>query len=191
MRLLQSVGKLMVLSAGMTLAIAAQSYDGAQSMENTYTSEDNASARVMVDDGQPMLTPSQLGLVKRWARIKKANAYAKKLNMRVGMRVTLYLPKNRTPKLSEFGPNLKMDVMNKILNLFYTVEPDDPEAMYTYLPEDYEDISRQMNARRVRTTVVTTTSGARSADMKSSGVMDGSAVSGRSALMEESEPSTK
>lgn len=161
---LGSLGVILVLAHAL-IAYPSQSFEDIGSENN---SQQNHSISIDNDDDEQvgLLNRSQMNLIRNWRSLKNADTIAKKLNLHMAYRVTLYLPIKDQVRMEDYGPNAKLELFNQLVNLIANVSPDSANAVYTTLPPEYVRLYKkgQMKNRKKTTVITTTSSSALSGD---------------------------
>lgn len=161
---LGSLGVILVLAHAL-IAYPSQSFEEIDSENNTQQKHSISIDNEDDDEQVGLLNRSQMNLIRNWRSLKNADTIAKKLNLHMAYRVTLYLPIKDQVRMEDYGPNAKLELFNQLVNLIANVSPDSANAVYTTLPPEYIRLYKkgQMKNRK-KTTTVTTSSSALSGD---------------------------
>lgn len=162
---LGSLGVILVLANALSAfpSQVSQELDSEHSMQQSQHS-------ISVDDDEDeqvgLLNRAQLSLIRNWRSLKNADTIAKKLNLHMAYRVTLYLPIKDQVRMEDYGPNAKLELFNQLVNLIASVSPDSNSAVYTSLPPEYIRLYKksQIKNRRRKSVITSTSSSALSGD---------------------------
>ncbi|KAH9386368.1 uncharacterized protein NEMAJ01_1264 [Nematocida major] len=125
------------------------------------------------------LSKNQMNLVNNWANVQKADDVADKFGLQVGIRVTVWVPRNGGFNFSSIGPNTKIEMINEFVNMLQTLQADSADAMYTTMPAEYRAWSNSKNQAPPASKTKTMKSAAVSSDLSSN---NRSSPKGRSSL---------
>ncbi|KAI5189797.1 hypothetical protein NECID01_0703 [Nematocida sp. AWRm77] len=106
-----------------------------------------------------VLNKKQETLVANWSKMKHGADYAKDMNLQQLYRVTVYTSITEPVSLKDFGPNMLAELGNGVSEMFATASSDDPNMIYTYIPDEYTRAFGQSHPGGTTTVVTTTTSG--------------------------------